>query len=106
MSVSTHVLDAVRGLPAAGLPVRLERREGGAWHRVAERSTDADGRIPELAADAPAGIYRLTLFTEAHLGPDAFYPEVTVTFRIADAAAHHHVPVLLGPYSYTTYRGS
>jgi 5-hydroxyisourate hydrolase len=106
VSVSTHVLDAVRGRPAAGVPVRLDRREGGAWHPVAERTTDADGRVPDLAASAPPGVYRLTLFTEAWLGPDAFYPEITVTFRIADDAAHHHVPVLLSPYSYTTYRGS
>ena len=106
MSVSTHVLDAVRGRPAAGLPVRLDRRDGAGWQLVGQRTTDADGRAPDLAADAPAGVYRLTLDTEAHLGPEGFYPEVVVTFRIVDAAAHHHVPVLLSAYSYTTYRGS
>ena len=106
MSVSTHVLDAVRGRPAAEVPVRLERRDGDGWHRVSQRATDADGRVADLAADSPAGIYRLTLDTEAHLGPDAFYPEVVVTFRVVDAHAHHHVPVLLSAYSYTTYRGS
>jgi 5-hydroxyisourate hydrolase len=107
VSVSTHVLDAGRGRPAADVPVRLERRDdGSAWQPVAERTTDADGRVADLAADSPAGVYRLTLDTEAHLGPDAFYPEVVVTFRVVDAQAHHHVPVLLSAYSYTTYRGS
>jgi 5-hydroxyisourate hydrolase len=106
VSVSTHVLDAVRGRPAAGVPVRLERRDGAGWQPIAERATDADGRVADLAADSPTGVYRLTLDTEAHLGPDAFFPEVVVTFRVVDAQAHHHVPVLLSGYSYTTYRGS
>jgi 5-hydroxyisourate hydrolase len=106
VSVSTHVLDAVRGGPAADLPVRLERRDGSGWQPVAERVTGADGRVADLARDSPTGVYRLTLDTDAHLGPDAFYPEVVVTFRVVDAQAHHHVPVLLSPYSYTTYRGS
>jgi 5-hydroxyisourate hydrolase len=106
LSISTHVLDAVRGRPAPGVPVRLERRDGGGWRTVEERATDADGRVRELAADSPAGVYRLILDTDAHLGPDAFYPEVVVTFRVVDPGAHHHVPVLLSAYSYTTYRGS
>jgi 5-hydroxyisourate hydrolase len=107
MSVSTHVLDAVRGRPAADVRVQLERRDGsGGWRPVADGATDADGRVAELAADSPAGVYRLTLDTEGHFGPDAFYPEVVVTFRVVDAEAHHHVPVLLSAYSYTTYRGS
>ena len=106
MSVSTHVLDAVRGRPAAGVPVRLERRDGTGWQPFAERVTDADGRVADLAPDSPAGVYRLALDTEAYLGPDTFYPEVVVTFRVVDARAHHHVPVLLSAYSYTTYRGS
>jgi 5-hydroxyisourate hydrolase len=106
VSVSTHVLNAVRGRPAADVRVRLERRDGSDWQPVADRVTDADGRVADLAPDSPAGVYRLTLDTEAHLGPDAFYPEVVVTFRVVDAQAHHHVPVLLSAYSYTTYRGS
>jgi 5-hydroxyisourate hydrolase len=106
MGISTHVLDAVRGRPAAGLAVRLERRTGSGWEAVARRTTDADGRVADLCADAPAGDYRLTLDTEAHLGPQAFYPEVVVVFRVTDGGASHHVPVLLSAYSYTTYRGS
>jgi 5-hydroxyisourate hydrolase len=88
------------------VPVRLERRDGNGWQPIAERATDADGRVADLAADSPAGVYRLTLDTGAHLGPDAFFPEIVVTFRVVDAQAHHHVPVLLSAYSYTTYRGS
>jgi 5-hydroxyisourate hydrolase len=106
MSISTHVLDAVRGRPAAGLAVRLDRREDGGWRELTRRATDGDGRVVDLAADASPGVYRLTLDTEAHLGADAFYPEVVVVFRVTDGAAHHHVPVLLSHYSYTTYRGS
>jgi 5-hydroxyisourate hydrolase len=106
VSVSTHVLDAVRGRPAGQLRVRLDRRDGDGWQQIAERTTDADGRVPDLATESPEGIYRLTLDTEPYLGPDGFYPEVVVTFRVADPEAHHHVPVLLSAFSYTTYRGS
>jgi 5-hydroxyisourate hydrolase len=107
VSVSTHVLDVVRGRPAVDLAARLERGDGsGGWQPVADRATDADGRVGDLAPDSPAGVYRLILDTDRHLGPDAFYPEVVVTFRVVDAEAHHHVPVLLSAYSYTTYRGS
>lgn len=106
MGISTHVLDAVRGRPAAGLGVRLERRSSGGWEEVARRVTDADGRVADLCAEASAGDHRLTLDTEAYLGPQAFYPEVVVVFRITAGAASCHVPVLLSAYSYTTYRGS
>ena len=106
MSVSTHVLDAVAGRPAADVPVTLSRREGGSWIEVATRRTDADGRVPDLAGDAPAGTYRLRFDTSACFGGDTFYPEVVITFRITDPAAHHHVPLLLSPYAYSTYRGS
>ena len=106
MSVSTHVLDAVAGRPAAGVRVVLERRDGADWTALAERATDTDGRIADLAATAGAGVYRLRFDVEGYLGADTFYPEVAVTFRITDAAAHHHVPLLLSPFAYSTYRGS
>ncbi len=106
MSVSTHVLDAVTGRPAAGVAVALERRTGPGWDGVAERRTDADGRVGELAGELAPGVYRLRFDVEAYHGPSAFYPEVTITFRIADEAAHHHVPLLLSPFAYSTYRGS
>lgn len=106
MSISTHVLDATIGRPAAGVPVRLERRSGDQWHQVAGASTDADGRIGTLAADAGAGVYRVSFDVEGYAGAGAFYPEVTVTFRISDPGAHHHIPLLLSPFAYSTYRGS
>ncbi len=104
MSISTHVLDAARGRPAAGVPVRLERRDGDGWRAVADGQTDADGRLAGWPA-AP-GVHRLVFDTGTYLGPDAFYPEVVVTFRIGDAGQRYHVPVLLSPFAYSTYRGS
>jgi 5-hydroxyisourate hydrolase len=106
MSVSTHVLDAVAGGAAVGVRVVLEHHDGTAWVEVAARETDEDGRVPDLAQMSPAGVYRLRFDVEGYLGADTFYPEVAVTFRITDAAAHHHVPLLLSPFAYSTYRGS
>ncbi|MQA26672.1 MAG: hydroxyisourate hydrolase [Micromonosporaceae bacterium] len=108
MSLSTHVLDASVGRPAAGVAVCLERRDGGDWSPADEGRTDADGRLKGLSAGA-AGDYRLLFGTGdyfAQRGVEAFHPEVVVAFRITDPAEHHHVPLLLSPYSYTTYRGS
>lgn len=102
MSVSTHVLDAVRGAPAAGVEVSLSAADGSV---VASAVTDADGRVAALAGELPAGTYRLRFAVEEYLG-DTFYPEVVVAFRVVDGAAHHHVPLLLSPYAYSTYRGS
>jgi 5-hydroxyisourate hydrolase len=102
MSVSTHVLDAVRGRPAAGVAVSLTTATGD---EVATGVTDADGRVGALAGDLPAGVYRLAFAVEAYLG-DTFYPEVVIAFRVLDGAEHHHVPLLLSPYAYSTYRGS
>lgn len=108
MSLSTHVLDATRGTPAAGVAVRVESRAGGTWQPVAEGVTDAAGRVRDLG-DPGAGVHRLTFGTGeyfAALGVAAFYPEVTVTFEVTDPAAHHHVPLLLSPFAFSTYRGS
>ncbi|MFG1695788.1 hydroxyisourate hydrolase [Nonomuraea sp. NPDC049309] len=99
MSLSTHVLDAVTGRPAAGLRVRLEH-DGRV---VAEGRTDDDGRIKGW--DPGEGVHRLVFDTGAYL-EDTFYPEVVVTFTVTDPAAHYHVPLLLSPYAYSTYRGS
>jgi 5-hydroxyisourate hydrolase len=105
MSLSTHVLDTGVGRPAPDVPVRLEARGGSGWDLLAEGRTDADGRI--AGWDVPeAGVYRLVFDTGDHLGPDGFYPEVVVVFRVLEPAEHHHVPVLISPYGYTTYRGS
>ena len=101
-SLSTHVLDATTGRPASGVPVRLERPDGSV---VAEARTDADGRIPELATVLDAGEYRLVFHTGSYFR-DTFYPQVVVTFSVSGPEQHYHVPLLLSPYAYSTYRGS
>ena len=108
-SLSTHVLDAVTGEPAAGVRVVLSRRDDGVWTDLAAARTDADGRVRELAPDGlDAGDHRLVFDTAAHFaatGTTGFYPEVCVVFTVAEQR-HHHVPLLLSPYAFSTYRGS
>ncbi|KIA64174.1 hydroxyisourate hydrolase [Nocardia vulneris] len=99
MSLSTHVLNAVTGRPAAGMLVRLSDAHGTV---LAERRTDDDGRVKDLPAPG-TGTHRLT-FETGEISP--FYPTVAIDFTVADPAAHYHVPLLLSPYSYSTYRGS
>ena len=111
MSISTHVLDVMRGTPAAGLAVTLSRREAdGDWKVVAGSETDADGRIRQLTDDdLEGGEYQLRFDTRPYFersGLDAFYPEVVVVFNVGDASSHVHVPVLLSAYGYTTYKGT
>ncbi|MEU8342229.1 hydroxyisourate hydrolase [Spirillospora sp. NPDC048832] len=103
MSLSTHVLDAARGAPAAGVAVRLDRRDGDGWTVLAEARTDGDGRIREWDAEPGQGVHRLTFDTA---GLSEFYPEVTVAFTIDDPGRHYHVPLLISPFAYSTYRGS
>lgn len=111
-SISTHVLDLSTGRPAGGLAVRLERRGAdGAWRVLGDHVTDADGRVRDLlaGASAAAGVHRLTFVTGPYLaasGGRAFYPEASIVFDVFDAAQHHHVPLLLSPFGYSTYRGS
>jgi 5-hydroxyisourate hydrolase len=102
MSLSTHVLDAARGRPARGVPVRLDRRDGDGWAHVADGRTDEDGRVRDLPPPGE-GTYRLVFDTAGH---SDFYPEVTVAFNVTDPGEHYHVPLLLSPYAYSTYRGS
>jgi 5-hydroxyisourate hydrolase len=110
--ITTHVLDTSRGRPAAGLGVMLERASAGEWQRVGSTKTATDGRAANLApagAGFAAGTYRLVFDTGAYfqaLGVAGFYPEVVVVFEVRDPAEHHHVPLLLSPYGYSTYRGS
>ena len=108
MSLSTHVLDALAGRPAGGVAVRLESWTQDGWAPSAEGVTDADGRIAELGSPG-AGRHRLTFDTGryyAALDTATFYPEVSVVFEVTEPGRHHHVPLLLSPFSYTTYRGS
>lgn len=108
MSLSTHVLDATSGTPAVGVSVRVETRHDDHWHAGAEHRTDHDGRIDNF--DAPkAGVHRIRFDTGAYFaakGTETFYPEVAVTFEVTDAARHYHVPLLLSPFAFSTYRGS
>jgi 5-hydroxyisourate hydrolase len=105
MSVSTHVLDSVVGQPAAGIAVRLFAGDD----LLAEGVTDRDGRC-RLTGDATGlGTHRLVFATGpwfAEQGRDVFYPEVVLTFVVQEPAEHHHVPLLLAPFAYSTYRGS
>jgi 5-hydroxyisourate hydrolase len=106
MSISTHVLDAATGRPAAGVPVTLLDADATVLDRVV---TDADGRVGGLGGESAPGVYRLRFDTGAYFrerGVATFYPEVSITFEITDAAAKYHVPLLLSPYAYSTYRGS
>jgi 5-hydroxyisourate hydrolase len=109
MTLSTHVLDASAGRPAAGVGVRLERQcADGTWARSETGSTDEDGRL-RLASTISAGIYRITFASGGYFaarGVPTFYPEVTVTFEVSSATEHYHVPLLLSPFAYSTYRGS
>jgi 5-hydroxyisourate hydrolase len=104
--ITTHVLDTSRGRPAVGVPVVLERFVDSSWEPVGRGSTDADGRARDLLSSVPeAGRYRLTFDTDAYL-PAGFYPEVSVTFVVDPGQDHYHVPLLLSPFGYSTYRGS
>jgi 5-hydroxyisourate hydrolase len=104
VSLSTHVLDATTGHPAAGMRVELHSLTDHLYSTV----TDPDGRIKDLGAPA-AGVYQLVFDAGGYFsgrGVGTFYPEVIVTFEITDAGAHYHVPLLLSPFAYSTYRGS
>ena len=112
MTVSTHVLDAAAGTPAPGVSVALSMRDAdGSWLSVEDGVTDADGRL-RFAAEATGTVCRLTFATGlyfAHRGVATFYPEVVITFTAFTLDAtpgHYHVPLLLSPYAYSTYRGS
>lgn len=105
-TLSTHVLDAAAGTPAAGVSVTLTEASGAA---VAHAQTDDDGRVKTIADALAAGRYRLHFDTESYFATrdvKTFYPEVVVAFEIADEDGHYHVPLLLSPFAYSTYRGS
>jgi 5-hydroxyisourate hydrolase len=112
-AITTHVLDTSLGRPAQGVAVTLERlaHDGGEPEVIGRGATDADGRLRDLAPPgmrAP-GTYRLRFDTGAYHSAhelDGFYPEVVVTFTVHGGTEHYHVPLLLSPYGYSTYRGS
>jgi 5-hydroxyisourate hydrolase len=111
--ISTHVLDTAKGKPAAGVPVRLERQDSsGKWAPVGEAQTNQDGRCAQLLPDGATlaeGVYRLTFDTASYFaacGTDGLYPVVEIVFRVRSGESHFHIPLLLSPNGYTTYRGS
>ncbi len=111
--ISTHVLDTAQGQPAKDIPVRLERRDAsGMWRLLAAARTDQDGRCAELLPKKEAltpGLYRLGFETATYFATrklDGLYPLVEITFQVRDGERHFHVPLLLSPNGYTTYRGS
>jgi 5-hydroxyisourate hydrolase len=108
--ITTHVLDIARGRPAEGVPVTLEVRAGSGWRGVGRSITDENGRAQQILRDSlTAGIYRLTFGVETYFqreGIETFYPEASIVFHVRDADQHYHVPLLLSPYGYSTYRGS
>jgi 5-hydroxyisourate hydrolase len=110
MTLSTHVLDASSGRPAANVSVSLHRRVADGWKSVGDGVTDEDGRCRTLAPEGlEAAVYRLTFDTGSYFaasGQTGFYPEVSVVFEVTEPARHHHVPLLLSPFAYSTYRGS
>ena len=112
-AITTHVLDTSRGRPATGVPVELAiRDESGAWRPIGRGATDADGRLRTLipAGEAlVAGVYRLVFDVEKYFSAAdvrGFYPRVIVEFTVADGEPHYHVPLLLSPFGYSTYRGT
>jgi 5-hydroxyisourate hydrolase len=110
-NLSTHVLDLSTGKPAAGIAVRLEVARDGSFTTLGEAETNADGRVPDLLSGQPllAETYRITFAIGAYFaarGQDVFYPEAQVLFMVSDESRHHHIPLLLSPFGYSTYRGS
>ncbi|MFK0239919.1 hydroxyisourate hydrolase [Microbacterium sp. NPDC090281] len=108
--VTTHILDTSIGRPAPGVAVALEARDGDGWVGIGTGFTDADGRVKELGPDRlESGAYRLRFDTGTYfagIDTDTFFPEVVLTFLVDAEQEHYHVPLLLSPFAYSTYRGS
>jgi 5-hydroxyisourate hydrolase len=109
--LTTHVLDTALGLPAAGVRVALSRAEEGDFAALCERVTDPDGRVRDFLAPGTLtfATYRLRFFVEDYFaasGRGTFFPWVDVVFRVHELTRHHHVPLLVCPHGYSTYRGS
>ncbi len=113
--ITTHVLDTSKGCPAANIPVTLEILNDNSWQTIAKATTDSDGRImdwmdsemnDQAGNDMQTGQYRITFTTSNYHNNQGFFPSVTVNFIVEDTDQHYHVPLLLSPFSFSTYRGS
>ena len=111
--ITTHVLDLAAGRPASGVQVKLEvYTDDRGWIALSEKLTDAEGRVKELLSPGSRldpGRYRLTFATGPYFdarGQESFHPEAAITFEVADPSQHYHVPLLVSPFGYSTYRGS
>jgi 5-hydroxyisourate hydrolase len=110
--ITTHVLDTSTGQPAAEMAVILKRLgDDGRWHQIADGATDEEGRLNDLleAGSLEAGRYRLSFATGDYFqrrSIGSLYPQVSVEFQVTDAGEHYHIPLLLSPFGYSTYRGS
>jgi 5-hydroxyisourate hydrolase len=110
--ITTHVLDISLGKPASGVPVALEIEEiGTGWKQLGRGETDKDGRVRDLIGEGALveGTYRLTFDTHTYFADrklEALYPQVSVVFSVRQTTQHYHIPLLLGPFGYSTYRGS
>ena len=110
--ITTHALDTSLGRPAQGLTITLSRRgDQGAWILLASGVTNDDGRITDLleAGSLRSGVYQMCFETGAYhtgLGVEGFYPEASIVFEVKDVSQHYHIPLLISPFGYSTYRGS
>ncbi len=111
-AITTHILDISTGFPARGVSVSLEQQISDEWKLIGKGQTDDDGRLRDLLdsdVSLQTGNYRLTFDTGNYFAKqqiEGFYPQVSVAFTVRDAAQHYHVPLLLSPFGYSTYRGS
>ena len=109
--LTTHILDTSTGKPAAGIEVRLEKKSESGWHKSADGISNEDGRITDLPAAGSVleiGTYRMIFETQSYFrkqNKKSFYPRVVIEFEVTDNS-HYHVPLLLSPFGYSTYRGS
>jgi 5-hydroxyisourate hydrolase len=109
--ITTHVLDTSLGRPAVGVQVTLEIQTDGGWREISRGATDADGRLRHLLEPGALaqGTYRLTFETHCYFQTRkvrALYPQIAIAFEVQDKTEHYHIPLLLSPYGYSTYRGS
>lgn len=107
--ITTHVLDLSTGKPAEGIEITLETQKNGQWKSVKSGKTNSDGRVEDLlpkGTQAELGIYKMTFQTGKYFGGETFYPYAEIVFEIKNNAQHYHVPLLVSPYGFSTYRGS